>query len=210
LWQNRGPVRTPLPSLARTRGVSSAAFAAIFISALYQIPLHVRLFQPSRLGPTAVDTVIPFVDWTIWIYYSYYVLLFLPFAVSRDAARVARVLYGLMANSILAGAIFLAWPTVGVAPQPTAGGLTGLLWSALLAVDRPTNYFPSLHVANACLCALALEQESRPWRYVVVVWAALIALSTVTTKQHVVIDIPAGAALAVFSFWVVRPRVRVH
>jgi membrane-associated phospholipid phosphatase len=33
------------------------------------------------------------------------------------------------------------------------------------------------------------------------VWLALIVLSTLTTKQHFVIDIAAGVLLAAFSLW---------
>jgi membrane-associated phospholipid phosphatase len=76
-----------------------------------------------------------------------------------------------------------------------------LLWQALLTVDRPVNCVPSLHVANASVCAFALRQEGTEWRYGAPVWLALIVLSTLTTKQHFFIDIAAGVLLAAFSFW---------
>jgi membrane-associated phospholipid phosphatase len=68
-------------------------------------------------------------------------------------------------------------------------------------VDRPVNCVPSLHVANACVCALALQREGSTWHYGAPVWLALIMLSTLTTKQHFVIDVLAGVLLAAFSFW---------
>jgi hypothetical protein len=113
-------------------------------------------------------------------------------------------------NSILAGLIFVLWPTSGVAQQPTIGGVSGLLWTALLTVDRPVNFLPSLHVANACICGFAMGREPNAWRYVAPIWALLIVVSTLTTKQHFVVDLPAGAALAGLSVWLVHKGVRVE
>lgn len=199
-----------LPPLTRKRRIPAMIFIAVFIGVLYQFPIQVRLFDPTRLWPTAIDRAVPFVDWTIWLYCSYYIFLFLPFVVCRDPVRAARVLYGLMANSILGGLIFLLWPTAGEVQQPLLEGISGLLWSALLNADRPTNYFPSLHVANACICAVALSREKNAWRYVAPVWTLLIVVSTVTTKQHFVIDLPAGMVLAAFNFWLVRKGIRIQ
>ena len=198
-----------LPPLTRARRLPAALFIAAFVAALYLLPLHVRFVQPTPLSPTSVDRAVPFLDWTIWIYYSYGFFLLLPFAVSRDEGRAAGALYALMANSIVAVLIFLIWPTSGVVQQPTIGGISGLLWDGLLAVDRPTNCFPSLHVANTCICALALRRESNAWRYVAPVWALLIVVSTLTTKQHFAVDLLGGAVLAGLSVWLVRTLVRV-
>ena len=185
-------------------------FIAVFIGVLYQFPIQVRLFNATPLWPTAIDREIPFMDWTIWLYCSYYVFLFLPFWLCRDQLRAARALYGLMANSILGGLIFLVWPTSGALQHPDMEGLSGLLWNALLSADRPTNYFPSLHVANACICALALGREKNAWRYFAPLWTLLIVISTVTTKQHFFIDLPAGMVLAAFCYWLVRKGVRIE
>jgi membrane-associated phospholipid phosphatase len=187
--------------------VQSALFIASFIAVFYVVPMHVRFVQPTHLVPTAVDRAVPFLEWTIWIYVSYFVFLFVPFVACRDEPRVVQVLYALALNSVVAGVIFLAWPTEGAVQQPTGEGLTGFLWQALLTVDRPVNCAPSLHVANACVCAFALQREGTAWRYVAPVWLALIMLSTLTTKQHFFIDLPAGALLAAFSFWWVHRRM---
>jgi membrane-associated phospholipid phosphatase len=181
--------------------VSAALFIVSFIAVFYVVPMHVRLVQPMPLVPTAADRAVPFLEWTMWVYVSYFLFPFVPFVVCRDDARVRRVLYALALNSVLAGAVFLAWPTQLAVQQPSGGGLTGFLWQALLMVDRPVNCVPSLHVANACVCALALQREGSTWHYGAPVWLALIMLSTLTTKQHFVIDVLAGVLLAAFSFW---------
>jgi membrane-associated phospholipid phosphatase len=195
--------------MPRTRRLPAAIFIAAFVGALYLLPMHVPRARPTPLSPSSIDLAVPFLDWTVWIYYSYGLFLLLPFAVCRDDRRVARALYALMANSILAALIFLLWPTSTVAQHPTAGGMTGLLWETLLAVDQPTNCFPSLHVANACVCALTLRGEQSLWRVVAPAWALLIVVSTLTTKQHLAIDLAGGAVLAWLSMWLVQTVVRV-
>jgi membrane-associated phospholipid phosphatase len=184
-----------------------AAFGIVsFIAVFYVVPMHVHLVQPTALVPTALDRAVPFLEWTIWIYVSYFMILFVPFIVCRDEARVMHVFYALALNSAVAGAIFVALPTQLAVQQPSGGGLTGLLWQALLTVDRPVNCVPSLHVANASVCAFALQREGAGWRYGAPVWLALIMLSTLTTKQHFVVDISAGVLLAAFSYsWVAQP-----
>jgi membrane-associated phospholipid phosphatase len=198
-----------LPPLPQTRRLPAAVFIAAFVGALYLLPMHVPRAQPALLSPSAIDLAVPFLDWTIWMYFSYGLFLLLPFAVCRDDGRAARAFYAIMVNSVIAALIFLLWPTSISVQHPAAGGMTGLLWSVLLAVDRPTNCFPSLHVANACVCAAMFRGEQSVWRFVAPVWALLIAGSTLTTKQHIVIDLVGGAALAGLSVWLVQNAVRV-
>jgi membrane-associated phospholipid phosphatase len=188
------------------RRVQAAFGIVLFIAVFYVVPMHVPLVQPTPLVPTAVDRAVPFLEWTIWIYASYFMILFVPFIVCRDETRVMHVLSALALNSVVAGAIFVALPTELAVQQPSGEGLTGLLWQALLTVDRPVNCVPSLHVANASVCAYALQREGRGWRYGAPVWLALIVLSTLTTKQHFFVDISAGVLLAAFSYaWVAQP-----
>jgi len=195
-------------TLTPTRRLLSATFVAAFVSALYLLPMYVRFASPTLLSPSALDRAVPFLDWTIWLYYSYGLFLVLPFLVGRDEGSASWTLYALMTNSMVAALIFFVWPTSVPAPQPTIGGMSGLLWDGLLTVDRPTNVFPSLHVANACVCAFALWRERNAWRSVSPVWTLLIVVSTLTTKQHFAVDLLGGAMLAAFSLWLVHTVVR--
>jgi membrane-associated phospholipid phosphatase len=196
-----------LPSLERRRRFAGMIFIGAFIGILYQMPLQLHLFDPHWLQATAIDRAIPLTEWTIWFYCSYYIFLFIPFVICRDDARVARVLYALMAAAIIACIIFLLWPTRAESQNVSYDGLTGLLWSFVQSVDRPGNYFPSLHVANACIVACALTREGRAWRTVAPLWAFAIIVSTVTTKQHFFIDVPAGIALGWFCTKLIRKVV---
>jgi membrane-associated phospholipid phosphatase len=73
-------------------------------------------------------------------------------------------------------------------------------WSLrlLYTLDPPYNCFPSLHVAYSFVSALTCYRVHRGVGVVAVVWAALIGISTLYTKQHYVVDVVAGA----LSAWV--------
>ena len=58
--------------------------------------------------------------------------------------------------------------------------------------DAPSNCFPSMHVSVAMLTALHAQEQLGP---AVFLFPALIALSCIFTKQHYLLDLPAGAAL---------------
>jgi membrane-associated phospholipid phosphatase len=70
-----------------------------------------------------------------------------------------------------------------------------------------------MHVAVAIFTAIRIEQvlrESRtpvPWRVLNWLWFAAIAYSTLAVKQHVVLDVVAGALLGMaFAFPSLRWR----
>jgi len=58
--------------------------------------------------------------------------------------------------------------------------------------DAPSNCFPSMHVSVAMLTAMHAQATLGSW---VFLFPVLIAASCVFTKQHYVVDLPAGAAL---------------
>jgi membrane-associated phospholipid phosphatase len=65
--------------------------------------------------------------------------------------------------------------------------------------DSPSNCFPSMHVSVAMLTAFHAQAQLGP---LVFLFPALIAVSCVYTKQHYLIDLPAGAGLGWMAFCV--------
>lgn len=95
---------------------------------------------------------------------------------------------------LVAYAGFLLYPTTAPRPAHVPGdGFAA--WSLRLAydIDPPYNCFPSLHVAWACVSALTCYRVHRGVGIVAALWAALIGVSTLYTKQHYVADVIAGA-----------------
>jgi len=86
-------------------------------------------------------------------------------------------------------------------------------FAMLQGVDAAGNACPSMHVAVAIFTAMRVEhvlRESRtpvPWRVLNWLWFAAIAYSTLAVKQHVVLDVVAGALLGMaFAFPSLRWR----
>jgi len=69
------------------------------------------------------------------------------------------------------------------------------------SLDARSNSFPSMHTSVATLTALHLLSLIGPWA---LVFPALIGLSCLYTKQHYVIDVPAGAALGGIVFCIFK------
>jgi len=76
----------------------------------------------------------------------------------------------------------------------------------LYAADPPYNCFPSLHVAHSFVSALTSFRAHRSIGAVATVGASLVAVSTLYTKQHYVVDVGAGILLAAVAYGVLlRP-----
>jgi len=64
------------------------------------------------------------------------------------------------------------------------------------AGDHPFNDFPSLHVSTSTIIAIHWWRFGRRWTVPLIIWAGLIAASTVMIRQHYVADIAGGLVLA--------------
>ena len=146
-----------------------------------------------------------------WIYWSDYALVFVAFQRCRAPGTTARFVYALAALVVVGTGVHWLWPTVyprelyPLAPDGT-GGITGYLFARFRAADTAASCMPSLHVAASYLAAFAALEGGRRHAGWLVVWATAIFASTLTTKQHYLVDGVAGLALAAVT-WFVASRV---
>ena len=136
------------------------------------------------------------------VYGSLYVfILLLPVLVVRQHELFRRGLQAYLMVMLVAYVGFLLYPTAAPRPAEVSGdGFAA--WSVRLAysVDPPYNCFPSLHVAYAFVSALTCYRVHRGVGVVAAIWAALIGVSTLYTKQHYVADVIAGALAAYMAY----------
>jgi membrane-associated phospholipid phosphatase len=161
------------------------------------------------------------------IYLSYYALVLGPPLVLALRGRhgdCARYTGAVMATYLVCFLVYTVHPVLGprimAATTPGAGPDSGLVAGFAeglrRAGDVPGTAFPSSHCAGALAAALAAgEFLSRRRRIALLVWAALISISTVHTGNHYALDAAAGLLLAVVvrfalarSSAVQRPRTR--
>ena len=208
-------------SISASSGVPStgqklliALGATAMNAVLYLVPNHLQLFPPRQLWWTAVDASVPFVPGTVWIYFSDYVLVAAAFMLQNSWPEVRRYVKTYLALLLVGAVIHLSWPTVF--PRE-AFPLDGASFSAralatLRGVDAATSCLPSMHVAGSYLAAFSLWRHRPAVFGGFLAWATAIAVSTLTTKQHYLVDIFAGlllaAAIALVFFWIPELRER--
>lgn len=176
---------------------------------LLRHPVHVVAVMPL----TALDHLIPFQPWTLYAYLSLW--LYVGIAPGLQLRFVELIVYGLWAGALcLTGlALFYVWPTAVPRVALDVAGVPG--FQLLQGIDAAGNACPSMHVAIAMFTALWTEHLLRHarapagLRLANVAWFLAIAWSTLAIKQHVVLDVIAGAGLGlVFAAASLRWRPR--
>lgn len=201
-----------LPTIVK-RENKFAAGAIVFVSTaiLYLTSNHFHIFRPRLLSMGAIDTIIPFLPSTVWIYISQYIYLVVVYWSYRDVKNLNKFVYAFLSLQVFSALIFWLWPTA--IPRelfPLSQNLdpaTSVVLTALRRADTTANCFPSVHVSSVFLtCLLHLNENRRKFLFFFI-WAAVIAVSTLTVKQHYFIDVAAGILLALIFHFIFQ-RVR--
>lgn len=166
---------------------------------------------PKYIIHCALDDVIPFNEWFVFPYSSWFFLLAgVMFILWRcDTAGYDKLCLMMFSGMTLCLIIYMVLPN-GLDIRPTAEevgrsniamDVMRLIWKA----DASNNVCPSIHCQSSGCMALAFSKSRvaarRPLlKLLAWGWCALICVSTVFTKQHSVIDVFCGLALA--AVWV--------
>jgi membrane-associated phospholipid phosphatase len=152
-------------------------------------------FEPRELR-LPIDELIPFVPRWVWIYsFLYYPAILYVNLVVKSAEQFTQVAASYMLLLALQVACFLLFPVrtpLSWRVRPEHRTLSERFLAFVQRFDAPSNSFPSMHTSVAMLTALHLFDRHG---MVVFAFPALIGMSCLFTKQHYVVDIPAGAAL---------------
>jgi hypothetical protein len=207
------PNPAPAELLPLRRRFAEALAAASLCAFLYFTPgSTVAPDRPPLVLP--VDGLIPFVPETVWVYLVGYALTFIVVLLTvRDARGFRAALAAYLAVTVAAVPFFLLWPVPASRPPHVEG--VGLSYAAvrwLYDSDPAGNTFPSLHVANAALGAWITLRHDKLRGAFAVLLAIAVAVSVLTLKQHHVVDIPGGIALATLgmAIWEVRAHAPVR
>lgn len=162
----------------------------------YFLTNHLKIFKLHMLPFIFSEENIPLVEWTAAVYLSATVMAPLAMFLIKQP-QLGRVFVAGAGMVAFAMAAFVAYPIAY--PRPITDNF---LLQLLHTTDTPSNCFPSLHVA-ACffLSACLWRMRSKRIGLIFFVWSAAITVSTLTTKQHYVLDILTGALLAGIFAW---------
>jgi membrane-associated phospholipid phosphatase len=155
------------------------------------------LFTPEL----TLDRAVPLQPAWVLVYLSQWVFSFLPVFVVRGHELRRRAVFAYLTIVIVAYVGFLLYPTVGPRPAEVAGnGFFAWTLRELYGFDPPYNCFPSLHVAYSFLAALTSYRVHRGLGIASLLWAALVGVSTLYTKQHYIVDVIAGMLIAYAAY----------
>lgn len=168
--------------------------AYVVFSATY---LPINIFSVGRPAHTLFlpgEERIPFLPIFEYLYVlSYFVGVLLFFTV-RDAERLVRALRATALALFVAYATYLLFPVYFERPPLAVTSLHTWLLS-IEYMDKPYNHFPSLHVTLSWLGVHASQvaPRTRLWLSLVAVG---ISVATIFVKQHYIVDVLYGYALA--------------
>jgi len=148
-----------------------------------------------------LDDLIPYRPRWVWIYSCLYypVIVYINFVVPspREFIYMATSFLVLLALQMLFFVFFPVATPEGWRALNQKRGWSERFLAFVRRFDASSNCFPSMHVSVATLTALHLHTAVGPLAFI---FPVLIALSCLFTKQHYIVDLPAGAMLGWISF----------
>ena len=156
-----------------------------------------------------VDKKIPLIPQSVYIYAMWYPLLFFYpiylYSLSRAVWLVYLMAIGL--NVIVSLVIYALYPTSFQRPEPPDSMLSGKILRLLYVLNyKGLNCMPSMHCSqcyiillSAVMCGLNGVMSAAAAACVTVL-CIMIVISTVLTKQHVLIDMVSALPLGIIVF----------
>lgn len=188
-----------------------------FVYLIWFFTLDALVQDPKYIIHSPLDDYIPFNEWFVFPYCSWFVLLALVLALLwwNDTPSYDRLCLSMFSGMSLCLILYMLFPNgLQLRPDPATLGrdnpalwLMRLLWTA----DSSNNVCPSIHCQSTGCMALAMWYSSLAYRHrwirpVAAVWATAICASTLFTKQHAVVDVVMGLAMAAVWLPVFRRR----
>lgn len=154
---------------------------------------------------TLLDEQIPFLPWTIIIYWGCYVFWIVNYVIGcrQDRERAIRFMSADFIAKLVCLLCFLLLPTTNIRPVIDGNSIWDELMRLLYRVDAADNLFPSIHCLTSAFCFIAVrgnEKVPKWYKAVSFLIAVSICVSTLTTRQHVLVDVIAGVALSELSW----------
>jgi len=200
----------------RHLGLALAIFYLLYnLTTFYSVSLY-KLY-PSKVHnlATPFDSTIPFIPAMIVPYSWSLVLFVVSFFLVRTSTQLSLLTYRLILATVFACLIFYFYPARFSFHRLIPDDWTQFGYQFLQLVDKPFNQLPSLHVSYAILLGISLwdvAEFKKRWvsmlyRLLLVGICTSIALSTVLTYQHHLLDMLGGVVLAVLVL-ILSNRIR--
>ena len=188
-------------------------FAFLFNTLVYTGSRWIAGKWPHHNIETAADRMIPFFAPSAAVYLGCYLFWAVNYILiaRQEKEEVCRFFAGDFISRVVCFVFFLAFPTTNVRPELPPDGFWNQVMLWVYSVDAADNLFPSIHCLVSWFCYIGIrDREEIPvwYRRFSFVMALLVCVSTLTTKQHVLVDVAGGILLAELCFRIgKRPEV---
>lgn len=172
-----------------------------FLTAFYLLEQYI---QPKYIVHCSLDDMIPFIEYFIIPYFSWFLLLPAAFLYTllnskEDFQNLCLIMFGGMTICLMA---YILFPNgLNLRPDSINNNIFGNMVMALQSLDTPSNVCPSIHVSTSVSAAIVAARSKKMktcpgLRAGIYIWAALISMATMFIKQHSAVDVILGAALS--------------
>lgn len=150
---------------------------------------------------TSFDRKVPVISSFAFIYYGCYLFWIINFILFTKIGEkhFYQTIFAVYLSYVICAIIFVAMPTTNVRPQVTGNSLGDMVLRVVYWSDTPENLFPSIHCSVSWFCMIGIwrRKEIPSWyRIFSVIFTGLIIVSTQVIKQHYIVDVFGGIALA--------------
>ncbi len=202
-------MKDSIPTLIKETFRRPAYITPAMVFLVLLVPLYVfipllNLGSEHHIPELPLDRMIPVIpDWSMVYLPLYAFLIILPVLVVRQKKHIDRTVYAYISLWVTSYIVFMIYPTV--LPRPEKLDIKGpgpWLLAQIWYSDAPFNCFPSIHVGHSFISAFTCLKLHRKTGIALIGAACLVALSTLFTKQHYVMDVIGGTALAVLTYFI--------
>jgi membrane-associated phospholipid phosphatase len=189
---------TRLKAHWRFKLIATAIMTIGFCCSYFPI-LYFPVFPVTEMPITAIDRMVGFWSTTLLMYITLWIYIPLSSWLLNDKRELIAYSKALCGLGLVGLAVFFSWPTS--IPRPNIDVAEYPSFTLLVAIDEPRNVFPSLHAAFAVFSAICIGRLLRrlgdrgPIRVLNWCWCLGILYSALATKQHMAVDLIAGAVL---------------
>lgn len=162
--------------------------------------------KPKFIIHSPIDDYIPFCEYFIvpYLMWFIYVPAVLFYLVYNDTDSFWAMVKMMFVGNMLCLLIYALFPNGVIPKRPVAAdNIFAQLVNVLYRNDTPTNVCPSIHVLDTLSAHIALTRSrylkaSFPLKMASFAFFIMICISTVTLKQHSIIDVFASLLLMLF------------
>lgn len=192
--------------------IGTTFFTGLFFIGYFYVQRH-PAYTPTVMPMTKLDLMVPFQPQALLAYVSLWIYIGFGPGLQRTYTALSVYVLWMVGLCVSGLVIFYFWPTQVPPLTLDASGFSG--FAVLRRIDETSNACPSMHVAVATFTAVRVDDvlrstgSPRLLRLLNAAWFILIAYSTLAIKQHVALDVAAGALLGlifVFPSLCLRPE----